>query len=106
MKTITKLSLVVLLAAFAMSAAASDDPAVIFKSRCAACHGADGTADTPMGKKLNVRNLQSEEVQAMSDEEIAEVISTGKNKMPSFAKKLSKEQIDALVEHIRSLGKD
>ena len=28
----------------------ADDAAAAFKSRCAPCHGADGSGNTPMGK--------------------------------------------------------
>lgn len=82
-----------------------DDSAALFKEKCASCHGEDGAGNTPPGKQLKVRNLRSAEVQKQSNAQLAAVIAKGKEKMPPFEKALSKEQINALVAHIRSLGK-
>lgn len=85
--------------------AMADDGAATFKAKCATCHGADGSGNTPMGKKLKVRNLGSAEVQKQSDAQLAGVISKGKRKMPAFGKSLSADQINQLVAHIRMLKK-
>lgn len=76
-----------------------------YKSKCSACHGAHGAGDTMLGKNLKLRSLTSDEVQKQSDEELFAIISKGKNRMPSFERKLSKEQIEALVKYVRSLKK-
>jgi hypothetical protein len=60
---------------------------------------------TPMGQKLNVRDLHSAEVQKQSDAELPQMIAQGKGKMPAFSKTLSADQIKLLVAHIRELGK-
>jgi mono/diheme cytochrome c family protein len=44
-------------------------------------------------------------VQKQSDDELATIISKGKSKMPSFDRKLSKDQIADVVKYIRSLKK-
>jgi mono/diheme cytochrome c family protein len=85
--------------------AAAEDGAGTFKAKCAACHGADGSGNTPMGKKLRVRNLGSAGVQKQSNAQLAAVISKGKRKMPGFAKSLNGDQINQLVAHIRTLKK-
>ena len=85
---------------------AADDGATLFKTKCAMCHGADGKGDSPMGKKLNVRDLGSADVQKQSDAELTTIIEKGKNKMPAFGGKLSAEQITTLVAHIRNFGKE
>ena len=41
----------------------------------------------------------------MSDDELAAVISDGKDKMPSYKKSLKPEQVKELVGYIRSLAK-
>jgi len=69
------------------------------------CHGPDGAGKTPMGQKLNVRDLRSAEVQKQSDTDLMHVIGQGKEKMPAFSKSLSEDQIELLVAHIRELGK-
>jgi len=76
-----------------------------FKAKCAMCHGPDGAGKTTMGEKLKVRDLHSADVQKQSDAELSQFITKGKEKMPAFESKLSKEQIDHLVGYIRELGK-
>src|SRR5579864_5743424 len=77
----------------------------LFKTKCAACHGPDGKGESPMAKKFGVRNLGSADVQSQSGAQITDIITKGKNKMPAFDGKLTKEQIGQLVAYIRELGK-
>jgi cytochrome c6 len=85
--------------------AAADDAAATYKSKCAMCHGADGKGDTPMGKKLGLRDFASPEVQKMSDDELIAVTTKGKNKMPAYENKLSAAQIKDVITYIRQLAK-
>jgi cytochrome c6 len=107
MRTVFRASLVVLAIAFAMSvsAFAADATADIYKTKCASCHGADGKGDTPAGKKMNVKDLASDEVQKQSDADLAAVIEKGKKPMPGYEGKVTQEQIDGLVKWIRTLKK-
>lgn len=75
-----------------------------YKSKCAMCHGADGKGQTPTGKSLKLKDLGSEEVQKMSDADMAELISKGKGKMPA-SKALTPDQVKGLVKFVRSFGK-
>jgi mono/diheme cytochrome c family protein len=84
---------------------ASTDGAGLFKAKCAMCHGPDGAGKTPMGQKLNVRDLRSAEVQKESDSDLSHVIAQGKGKMPAFGKTFGDDQIKLLVAHIRELDK-
>ena len=77
----------------------------LFKTKCAACHGPDGKGEVPIGKKLGARNLSSTDVQGQSDAQLTDVVTKGKNKMPAYDGKLTKEQIADLVAYIRELGK-
>jgi len=81
----------------------ADSGADVYKMRCAACHGANGAGQTMIGKNLRLRSLASPEVQNQTDEQLAAVTSEGKNKMPAYNRKLSKEQIAAVVKYIRAL---
>jgi cytochrome c553 len=85
--------------------AAADDAATTFKTKCAVCHGTDGSGSTAQGKALKVRDLRSAEVQKMTDAQLADVIAKGKNKMPAYGKNFSQEQIKQLVAHIRGMAK-
>jgi mono/diheme cytochrome c family protein len=64
--------------------AAQDGP-TLYKTKCAMCHGADGKGETPIGKKLNIRDLGSPEVQKQTDAELTTIISKGKGSHPSKA---------------------
>ena len=83
----------------------ADSGAAPYKEHCSACHAANGDGDTMLGKNLRLRPLASPEVQNMSDDELAAIISKGKNRMPAYGRKLSPQQISDLVKHIRSLKK-
>ena len=73
-----------------------------FRTKCAMCHGPDGSGSA-VGKSMNVPDLRSPEVQKVPDAQLAQIISDGKGGMPSFKSSLSEDQIHALVAHIRSL---
>ena len=77
----------------------------LFKTKCAACHGADGKGETAIGKANKMRDLGSADVQKLGEEDLAEIISKGKNKMPAYLKSLKPEQIKELVTYIRGFGK-
>lgn len=82
---------------------AQDDAAALYKSKCQACHGADGKGDTAVGKKLGTKDFHSPEVAKMSDTELFEITKKGKEKMPSYDKKLTDDQIKSLIKFLHSL---
>jgi cytochrome c6 len=96
---------VILLVLLSSTYTLADTGADIYKARCSACHGARGAGDTMIGKNLKLRALVLDDVQQQSDDELATIISKGKNKMPAYGGRLSKDQIRDLVRHIRSLKK-
>jgi mono/diheme cytochrome c family protein len=77
----------------------------LFKGKCAMCHGPDGAGKTTMGQALKIPDLHSDDVQKLSDAELTTIVAKGKNKMPAYEAKLSKEQITLLVGYIRDLAK-
>ncbi len=77
----------------------------LFKGKCAMCHGPDGAGKTTMGTALKIPDLHSADVQKLSDAELTQIVTKGKNKMPAYEAKLSKEQITQVVEYIRDLAK-
>lgn len=85
--------------------AAADDAATLFKTKCAVCHGADGSGNTAQGKALKVRDLRSAEAQKTTNAQMAEIISKGKNKMPALGKNFSQDQVKQLVAYIRGMAK-
>jgi len=83
----------------------AESGAATYKEHCSACHAASGAGDTTLGKNLKLRPLASPEVQNMSDDELASIVSKGKNRMPAYGRKLSPQQINDIIKHIRSLKK-
>ena len=98
-----------LLAAVALSLAQTEggapDGAAVFKKRCTMCHGVDGKGM----KALKTPDFTSPEWQAAhSDAAITEVIKNGKKgtPMPAMNGKLSEDEIQAVVAHVRSLNSE
>ena len=83
--------------------AGAQDASSLFKSKCAGCHGADGTGSA-MGKKMGAHDFTTADVQKMSDAELSDIITNGKNKMPKYAS-LKPEEVKGLVEYIRAFKK-
>jgi cytochrome c6 len=83
--------------------AGAQDASALFKSKCAGCHAADGTGSA-MGKKMGAHDFTSADVQKMSDAELAEVITNGRDKMPKYGS-LKPEEVKGLVAYIRTLKK-
>jgi len=95
----------VIVAMFLLSAPANAQGAgeKVYKAKCASCHGPDGAGATPAGKATKARDFCSEEVKKETDEEWTAIIVKGKNKMPSYEKKITDEEIKGLVAYIRGL---
>jgi cytochrome c6 len=104
LKTILGRCLALLALAF-VSASGFADSGAEFRMRCSPCHGAKGAGETKLGQNLHVRDLGSADVQQRPDGELMEIIGKGKGRMPPYASKLTKEQIDGLVKWIRTLKK-
>ena len=79
--------------------------AELYKSKCAVCHGPDGKGETTMGKKLNLKDLAGPETQNLHDSELKTLLERGKLKMPAFKDKLTNQQMEDLVQFIRTLKK-
>ena len=69
----------------------------VFQDNCAKCHG-----KTAEGRHFGGPSLVSEEIQAVSPEELRNIIAKGKGRMPKYARKVSDAEIETLVQQIRS----
>ena len=99
--TVTAIAVVFVLSLPAHAQNASE---ALYKSKCAACHGADGSGSAT-GKKMGAHDFTTADVQGMSDADLATIITNGKNKMPAYKGKLTDDQIKGLVAYIRGLAK-
>jgi mono/diheme cytochrome c family protein len=104
-----KVILAVLVVAFALFLAlpnlswAQDD---LYKSKCAACHGADGKG-TAAGKKMGALEFSSAAVQGASDASLADFIENGgpqKKASHAFANKgVSGAEAAKLAVYVKTL---
>jgi len=84
------------------SPAAAQSSAELYKSKCAVCHAADGSGNTPIGTKLGVKGFKTSK---STDAEMFNITKKGKGKMPAYENKLTDDQIKGLVQYIRELEK-
>jgi cytochrome c6 len=76
-----------------------------YKAKCAMCHGADGTGNTPIGKNMKLRSLKSPEDVKATDAELVKQTKDGVGRMQGYAGKLTDAQIQDVVTYIRTLQK-
>jgi mono/diheme cytochrome c family protein len=65
----------------------------IFTSYCAACHGQDG--------KLGLAGAKNLTTSTLTDEEVVNIITNGKNAMSPYKKVLNAEEIDAVAAYVK-----
>jgi mono/diheme cytochrome c family protein len=98
------------LAAAALAAAAplyaADAHSENFETYCSVCHGDDGRGQTEQGKKKGARDFTNAKWQdKVDDARLIRSVTKGHDKMPSFEKKLSADEIKALVAEVRTFAK-
>ena len=82
----------------------SDDVSLInlaWQRNCQQCHGPRGAGDGPQGPMVKAPDLTRPDWQAkVTDEDIADIIRRGKNKMPKFD--LPDQVVMGLVKRVRA----
>ena len=78
----------------------------VYDKSCKSCHGADGAANPAIAKmmKVDIKDLKSADVQALSDDDLKKVISDGKGKMRPVSS-VSGPAANDVVAYVRSLKK-
>ncbi len=84
---------------------AQSSGADIYKSKCAMCHAADGSASSGAGKAMHVPSLLTPEAKKASTASYEAIVKSGKGKMPAYGTKLSGPEIKSVVAYIRTLQK-
>jgi len=108
-KKILVVSAIACIAAFASTRSSVGTPviaanaAATFKSKCASCHGVNGSGQTAAGKAMKLRDLRSAEVKALSDEQLLAIVAKGKGKMPGYEKSLGAATCQALAAYVRQM---
>jgi mono/diheme cytochrome c family protein len=102
--TLVLFSCLLLFAPAALSAQTSGDANLlanpVFQKNCAKCHGKTGE-----GRRFGGPSLISEKTYASSNDDLRNVITNGKGRMPKYSSKLSPEEISTLVLQIKALSK-
>jgi mono/diheme cytochrome c family protein len=81
-------------------AAASLTANPVYEKNCAKCHG-----KTAEGRFMGGPSLIAEKTTATSAEDLRNIITNGKGRMPKYTGKLTAEEIDTLVQQIKANGK-
>jgi len=76
-------------------ASLNDNP--VYQKNCAKCHG-----KTAEGRHFGGPSLISDAAMATSSDELRNIITNGKHRMPKYAGKLTPEEIDMLVDQIKT----
>ena len=78
-----------------------------FEARCAACHGIDAKGSPSMAKTLKVDPLVLDltrlGITQKSTRELRDAVSNGHYKMPKQRQTLTPQQINSVVQYLRSL---
>src|SRR5205814_9515754 len=82
----------------------------LFTRNCARCHGTDGRSDTPRGRLFNAPDFTDPEwwkknSSITSTKSLRSIVARGKAGMPGFGKKLTRSEINLLVNRVRSFRK-
>jgi mono/diheme cytochrome c family protein len=101
---LTTFTLAVLSAA-ALAAADAKAGQTVYNQSCKTCHGPDGAGNPAIAKmmKVQLRDLKSPEVQAMSDADLKTIITAGKGKMKPVP--AAAGSADDVVAYLRSIKK-
>src|SRR3954468_20455 len=95
---------IALTAAVAMYAADAKAGKTVYDQSCKSCHGPDGTPNATVAKmmKVEMRDLKSSEIQAMSADDIKKVVTGGKGKMVAV-KSVTGAAADNVAAYVKSL---
>jgi mono/diheme cytochrome c family protein len=98
-----KRTMLIILVSASLALAAGDGKAIYDKA-CKSCHGASGAPNPAIAKmmKVEMKDLSSAEVQALSDDAMKKIITEGQGKMKPVK---AVTDVAAVISYVRSLKK-
>jgi len=76
----------------------------VYEARCTRCHGADGAGKTRMAEIVEPPDMSDPAWQRRrSNARMSASVSKGRGQMPAFRKKLSRQEIAAVIAYVRTL---
>jgi mono/diheme cytochrome c family protein len=76
----------------------------LYNHKCAVCHGKDGMGNTAKGKQLHIKDVHANMKDSEAD--MIKIVTDGKGEdMDGYKKAFTADQIKAIVDYYRSLGK-
>jgi len=89
--------------ASAQQAVPSESTQQTFIARCSTCHAEHGEG-SEVGASLNVPDLRSPRIQKLDDATLRQIIKDGRGDMPKFRRDFSEEEINRLIQLVRSFA--
>jgi len=83
----------------AVAAGKPVSPRSLYVQNCARCHGADGKAQTTLGRKLEADDISG----GLNTAKTTRVVTNGRGSMPSFKRKLPAAKIRQIAGYVRTL---
>ena len=79
----------------------------VYQRDCQSCHGRDGAGNPQLEKtlKVTIPPVTAAALAQKNDPEMLHIIVEGKGKMPGFAKKLSAEEQQQVLNYMKTLGR-
>jgi len=93
-------------ASFACAAVvAQSSGEAVYKQKCLNCHGANGLANSGVGKIMKVKPVTDAEVMNLNEAEMIQKVRVGAGKMQAYKGDLTDAQIKGSVDYFRTFMK-
>jgi cytochrome c6 len=77
----------------------ASSPRTLYMQNCARCHGANGKAETALGRKYKADDISG----GVGVNKTIRIVTNGKGHMPSFKRRLTAAQISQIANYVSSL---